>query len=75
MFENIPADIICAQFNATLGHGRELTTPKETAMQVKFRLHTDYDREDGYRNLTILLGHRENHVHYECVANHSQGHL
>jgi hypothetical protein len=59
MFENIVANIITSQFSHQFGRDRDgivkYNSDPFNAMQVKFSLSPDYDREDGYRDLTILI--------------------
>jgi hypothetical protein len=55
--DNIIQSIICSQFNSTFGRDAALDTNSDRthAMQVRFSISPNYDLEDGYRNLTILL--------------------
>ena len=65
MFENIVQAIICSEFNRIFGRGRvslesqdknkQTLTDPDHAMVVKFSLSPDYDVEDGYRNLSLLI--------------------
>jgi hypothetical protein len=63
MFEHVVGNIICTEFSYQFGRDREPTpaglpryhSHPTLAMQVSFSLSPDYNREDGYRHLTILI--------------------
>ena len=61
MLTNVVDSIICSQFNHAFGYARKspeasrFRTEPDRAMLVKFSLSPDYDREEGYRNLSILI--------------------
>jgi hypothetical protein len=58
---DIVSDIICKQFISSVGKGQ---SSKETpmALQVSFRTRVDHDKEDGYRDLDIVLYAKMNYV-------------
>jgi len=57
VFENIVKNIICSQFDKTLGRDSDpqLFSSRDKAMQITFSLSADYDKEDGFRHLKILI--------------------
>src|ERR1700722_7192684 len=52
MFENIVESIICSEFDKRYRGGE---IDKNQAMLIKFSLALNYEIEDGYRNLHILI--------------------
>lgn len=55
MLENVISTIICSQFEKEFGRTRERLSDPDNAMSIRFNLATDYEKEDGYRSLAILL--------------------
>lgn len=58
MFERIVSTIICTEFERT--YGRDITrddyaSDRDHAMKFTFSLSTNYDVEEGYRNLDIFI--------------------
>lgn len=54
MSHSIIAQIICTEFRKAF-QGKHGETERNKGMKVTFRLHPDFDREEGYRNLELLI--------------------
>jgi len=61
---NIVTSIICDEFEKKIGKW-QANQEKPVAMQLTFALSTDYDIEEGYRYLDILI---YGHANYVTVA-------
>jgi hypothetical protein len=59
MFENIVSNIICTEYDKVLGRkafqNKLWGTDPARAMVIKFSLSLNYDVEEGYRHLTLVL--------------------
>lgn len=58
MFERIVSNIICTEFDRTYGRSSPVVgycSDPDHAMKFTFSLSTNYDVEEGYRNMDILI--------------------
>lgn len=61
MLENMVASMICQEFEHNVGR-KQSHNEKQIAMKLTFRLSNDYDLEEGYRHLQVLIYAPYNYV-------------
>ena len=61
MMEYIVTRMICTTFERDVGRWQS-KNEKQTAMQVSFSLRNDYDKEEGYRYIDVLIFGPMNYV-------------
>jgi hypothetical protein len=59
--KNIVSSIICDEFDRNVGR-RQFKNSNKFGMKITFRLCVDYDKEEGYRFLDILIYAENNYV-------------